>query len=284
MVATRVKETSTTPGTVSFTLGGAVTGFVTFNTAYGTSRRFLYFIEGVSGEWESGFGYLSTSTTLVREQIRQNSAGTTSALNFSAGTKNVYMAITDRAIKQPPQGWQNVSTKGVPSAHISSSTPTGVQSAGSDKMRLTPFELAFPMVATGIRIEVTTAAASSKGRMALYEVKSNGLPGNILVETGNIDTTTTGIKTGTFTAKFIHAGTYWSACAQDLSTVVFRRYAQGSYRGSLAGGNTATAAHDSGINHSLTGGWTTLPTADPTGAVLDDSAGCLFLNLVGDMI
>jgi hypothetical protein len=284
MTATRVKETATTPGTGNFTLAGAVTGFVTFNTAYGTSRRFLYFIEGVSGEWESGFGYLSASTTLVREQIRQNSSGTTTALNFSAGTKNVYMAVTDRSIIQPPQGWQNVSTKGVPSAHISASTPSAVQSAGSDKMRMTPFELAFPMVATGIRVEVTTAAASSKGRMALYEVKSNGLPGNIIVETGNIDTTTTGIKTGTFTAKFIHAGTYWSACAQDLSAVAFRRYSQGGFRGSVAGGNTSTAAHDSGINHSLTGGWTTLPTADPTGSVLDDSSGCLFLNLVGDMI
>jgi len=283
MVATRVKETATTTGTGNFTLAGAVTGCRTFAVAYGTNFRFTYVIEGTS-EWESGLGYLSASTTLVREQIYQNSAGTTSALSFSAGTKNVYMALTDRSIIQPPRGWQNVSTKGVPSAHISASTPSATQSAGSDKMRLTPFELRFPMVATGLRVEVTTATASSKGRMALYENKSNGLPGNIIVETGNIDTTTTGLKTGTFTAKFIHPGTYWSACAQDLSGVVFRRYSQGAFRGSIAGGNTSTAAHDSGINHSLTGGWTTLPTADPTGSVLDDSSGCLFINLVGDII
>ncbi len=42
MLANRVKETTTTTGTGSFTTAGAVASFQTFNTAFGEYRRFTY--------------------------------------------------------------------------------------------------------------------------------------------------------------------------------------------------------------------------------------------------
>jgi hypothetical protein len=285
MTYMRVKETSTTTGTGNLTLAGAVSNYVSFNTAYGTSRRFLYVIVHQSAaEWESGIGYLSASTTLVREQVRNNSSGTSSAISLSSGTKDVFVSITDRSFMQPPNGYQNVSTRGVPSAHISQGTPGGTQATGLNKLRLTPYYLDIPLVATGMRIEITTAAASSKARMGLYEVKTNGLPGNLIFETADVDTSTTGFKTGTATAKFIPAGVYWSACAGDNSSVVFRRHLQGSFRPSIIGGNSSTAASDSCMIYNLSSGWTTLPTSDPSTTNSDDSTGCLYINLVGDMI
>jgi hypothetical protein len=91
----RVRETSTTTGTGDFTTAGAVTGFITCNTGHGTNVLFDYCIEGVdadhipTGEWETGQGYLSGATTLVRSKVYESSnAG--ALVNFSAGTKIVF--------------------------------------------------------------------------------------------------------------------------------------------------------------------------------------------------
>lgn len=88
----RVKDTTTTTGTGNLTLSGtAPTGFVNFNTAFGTGsgNTFQYVIDSSGGsEWEVGIGYLSASTTLVRSTILASS-NSGSAVSFSAGTKNV---------------------------------------------------------------------------------------------------------------------------------------------------------------------------------------------------
>lgn len=91
----RVKDTSTTTGTGNITLSGtAPTGFTNFNTAFGTSVTFIYVIQHQTlDEWEVGVGHLSASTTLVRDSITAGTNGT-SAVNFSAGTKDVYCDIT----------------------------------------------------------------------------------------------------------------------------------------------------------------------------------------------
>jgi hypothetical protein len=44
IIADRVKETATTTGTGTFTLGGAVTGFRTFNAGIGTGNTTYYCI------------------------------------------------------------------------------------------------------------------------------------------------------------------------------------------------------------------------------------------------
>lgn len=90
--ADRVKDTTTTTGTSDMTLSGtAPAGFQNFNDAFSTSVQFHYCIEGGS-EWEVGEGHLSASTTLVRDAIFASS-NSNNAVNFSAGTKNVFATI-----------------------------------------------------------------------------------------------------------------------------------------------------------------------------------------------
>lgn len=88
MFADRVKETTTSTGTGDLTTAGAVSGFRTFNTAFGTNRPFKYAIVGGT-EWETGWGYLSASTTLVRARVSESS-NSNALVNFSAGTKEVF--------------------------------------------------------------------------------------------------------------------------------------------------------------------------------------------------
>lgn len=98
-VRDRVKESTTTTGTGNITLAGAPTGFQTFNTAFGVGQRFFYTISSSgSAEWETGQGYLSASTTLVRELVK-TSSNADAAVSFSAGTKDVFCAlVSDMAI------------------------------------------------------------------------------------------------------------------------------------------------------------------------------------------
>ncbi|MBA2708335.1 MAG: hypothetical protein H0U59_11095, partial [Gemmatimonadaceae bacterium] len=90
--ADRVKDTTTTTGTGSLTLAGvAPTGFQTFASAFATGERVFYAIVG-GAEWEVGRGTLSAATTLARTDVYASSnAG--AAVNFAAGTKDVFCSI-----------------------------------------------------------------------------------------------------------------------------------------------------------------------------------------------
>jgi hypothetical protein len=89
VVKDRVQETSTTTGTGTFTLAGAVSGFQSFSVI-GNANTTYYAIVGGT-EWEVGLGtYTSSGTTLSRDTVLESSNGGT-AVNFSAGTKNVFV-------------------------------------------------------------------------------------------------------------------------------------------------------------------------------------------------
>jgi hypothetical protein len=95
----RVKETSTTTGTGTFTLLGASTGFQSFSSI-GNSNTTYYAIALQGGsEWEVGIGtYTLSGTTLARTTILASS-NSGSAVNFSAGTKDVFVTLpADKSI------------------------------------------------------------------------------------------------------------------------------------------------------------------------------------------
>ena len=88
----RVKETTTTTGTGNITFAGAVSGFDTFATGIGNDNTTYYAIAHLTvDEWEVGLGTLaSDSATMVRTTILTNSDGNTSAVDFAAGTKDIF--------------------------------------------------------------------------------------------------------------------------------------------------------------------------------------------------
>jgi hypothetical protein len=87
VVKDRVRETSTTTGTGTFTLAGAVTGFQTFSAAIGNTNTTYYTITN-GAEWDVGLGTVGAGT-LARTTILASS-NTGSAVSFSAGTKDVF--------------------------------------------------------------------------------------------------------------------------------------------------------------------------------------------------
>jgi hypothetical protein len=92
VVNDRVKETSTTTGTGTFTLNGAVTGFETFSSAIGNTNTTYYAIVNTAdGEFEVGLGTVGAGT-LARTTII-SSSNSDSAVDFAAGTKNVFVTL-----------------------------------------------------------------------------------------------------------------------------------------------------------------------------------------------
>ena len=89
----RVKETSTTTGTGNISLGGAAATFDSFQSYLTNGDTTFYAIAHTSSgvdEWEVGLGTWNTGNTLSRTTVLAGSNGT-SAVNFSAGTKDIFM-------------------------------------------------------------------------------------------------------------------------------------------------------------------------------------------------
>jgi len=90
----RVKETTTTTGTGTLTLGGAVTGFETFAAGVGNSNTTYYAVTlPGSSEFEVGLGTLSGDSSTIARTTVISSSNSDNAVNFSAGTKTIFCTI-----------------------------------------------------------------------------------------------------------------------------------------------------------------------------------------------
>ena len=109
----RVRETSTTIGTGTITLAGAVSGFQSFSNI-GNGNTTYYTIAG-GAEWEVGLGtYTSSGNTLSRDTVL-SSSNSNNLVNFSAGTKDVFVTYpADKSIYDDAAG--NVIALGTPAS------------------------------------------------------------------------------------------------------------------------------------------------------------------------
>ena len=96
-VKDRVKETTTTTGTGTYTLAGAVTGFETFGSVGNSNTTYYCCTDGTN--FEVGIGtYTASGTTLARTTILQSS-NSDSAVNWSAGTRTIFCTYpADKAV------------------------------------------------------------------------------------------------------------------------------------------------------------------------------------------
>jgi hypothetical protein len=86
----RVKETTTTTGTGTYTLAGAVTSFEAFSSVGDGNTTYYACTDGT--DFEVGIGtYTASGTTLARTTILQSS-NSDSAVSWSSGTKTIFCA------------------------------------------------------------------------------------------------------------------------------------------------------------------------------------------------
>jgi hypothetical protein len=104
IVADRVKEVTTTSGTGTYTLGGAVDGFQAFS-AVTVDTDTVYYAITDDTDWEVGIGTIGgTQTTLARTTIL-SSSNSGSAVNWGAGTKNIFLTYpAEKAVYEDASG------------------------------------------------------------------------------------------------------------------------------------------------------------------------------------
>ena len=97
VIADRVRETTTTTGTGTYTLAGAVTSFESFGSIGNTNTTYYCCTDGTN--FEVGIGTnTSSGTTLARTTILQSS-NSDSAVNWSAGTRTIFCTYpADKAV------------------------------------------------------------------------------------------------------------------------------------------------------------------------------------------
>ena len=87
----RIKETTTTTGTGTYTLAGAVGGFEAFSPIGNSNTRSYCCTDGT--DFEIGIGtYTASGTTLARTTILQSS-NSDNAVSWSSGTRTIFCTL-----------------------------------------------------------------------------------------------------------------------------------------------------------------------------------------------
>ena len=90
----RVLEISTSTGTGPLALEGAPSGYQTFLSGIGSSNTTYYAVfNTTANEWELGLGTLNAGATTLTRTTIYSSSNANNAVNFSAGTKNVFVTL-----------------------------------------------------------------------------------------------------------------------------------------------------------------------------------------------
>jgi hypothetical protein len=221
MLTDFIKETISAGGTGNLTLSGAVSGFISWNTAFSTSREFYYCIEDGTSR-EIGQGHLTTSTNFVRDKVLGTLVSgtwdftapaainaTTAALVFSGGS-SLSMPFN---LPFPNNQVGSTATALIP-ANIAGSN-TAVGSAAPNRVMFWYVFVQSSMELASISFYVETSAASCNSEFGLYDIQSNGQGGKLIATTGAVSVTTTGFKTGSVTHIWLPAGWYIAACVSD---------------------------------------------------------------------
>jgi hypothetical protein len=190
----RVKETTTSTGTGTITLAGAVVGYQSFS-AIGNSNTTYYTIQDTAaGTWEVGIGtYTASGTTLARTTVLSSSnAG--SLVNFGAGTKDVFVTY--------PSEFSNTAQIGdVVLATGSPSGPGAWLEAGKYYSKATYPELAtklgsvadFGPVTSAPQAKIPAPYASPASVGFSYLFASNGTTAVVVGQNGAIFRSTDGL-------------------------------------------------------------------------------------------
>jgi len=125
VIADRVRETTTTTGTGTITLGGAVTNFETFTANLSNSDTTYYaIVDNTNGAFEVGLGtFTASGTTLARSVIA--SSNSNNLVDFGAGTKDVFITVPASKIVVE-DGSNNVAIGGTVTATAFSGSGAGL--------------------------------------------------------------------------------------------------------------------------------------------------------------
>lgn len=183
----RVVETTTTTGTGTYTLAGAVAGYRDFDSIMANADTCYYAVEEIdgngnaSGDWEVGLGTFS-SDTLARTAVHASSnAG--AAVSWAAGTKRIFMVVsaTDYLAALARITALEGATKPTESIVIAVGDETTALTTGVAKVT---FRMPYAFTLTGVRASLTTTSSSGNPTVDINEGGSTILSTKLSIDAG----------------------------------------------------------------------------------------------------
>lgn len=272
-----VYETTTTSGTGTITLT-AVTGRPRFSDA-GVGELVPYAIKD-GNNWEWGMGTVAATNTLVRAVVTATYVSGTydntspTAITLSGSSADVYLApIAENVSPGLPIVSSTYGRKAVFSSHYMMETDVAY-ALTADRLYLVPFKTDSAYDINGFYIHMTVAgAASTKARIGLYQMKSDGQPGEVIVETADIATdVTAGVLSPSVTQKRINPGWYFIALV-NTGAPTYNCYNALNFGNSPLGCSSAASSMvPIQMLYKTIAGWSSLP-ANPTGLSVFSAGG-----------
>lgn len=194
MNAINVQETTTTTGTGPITLTGSSEDGRTFISQYQINQKFTYYIESLTGDFETGSGYLSSASVLVREFVL-SSSNSDLLVSFGAGAKQVFISPSSAEPDYPSvilSTSAEVYGRYIMSNHWSG-IDLGSHANAVDRLYLTPYVNRSTVAFTKWSVRVKTAAVGGIARLGIYQIdpltgKPTGFP---FMESDDIDCSST---------------------------------------------------------------------------------------------
>lgn len=249
MIGNWIRQTTTTTGTGSLILAAA-SGYPRFYDVFSIlGRRFFYAILNADGSpVESGVGYLTDATTMVRAKILATMSGGTytdanaTAVSLTSGTYTVICAADESAhsvvapdvnkILNTSNSTYTNGPRWIVSAHKSHNS--GTTTPGVNFAFYIAFKLENPADVTSMALYVTSASAGSTCGLALFDCNEKGAPGTKILDAGTLDLSVSGMVSGTVTRKRLAPGWYFAALAFVGSATV-RAFGSGGFDTVTAG-------------------------------------------------
>ena len=222
MFANLTEETCTGTGNV-LTLLGATAGNRPYSRGFDDGALASYVVKDSAGViTASGIGTYATAANTITRNDSENDNGTITDKNpatniaLSAGTHTITCdVVSERLISS------NITAASIPSGsryHVPDNFLSQDYEAtpSADRAVFVCGLFLSPRTITSFAISIETLAISSNTRQAIYSCNADGSVGKLLVDSGNIDISTTGLKITNLAQPLkLSAGQYWFGVVTD---------------------------------------------------------------------
>ena len=255
VLSDRIKETTTTTGTGTYTLGGAVSGFETF-TANLSNGDTTYYCCTDGTDFEVGLGtFTSSGTTLARTTII-SSSNSNNAVSWSSGSRDIFCTLPGSKVLALNGSGNLLLENGAfifdrgsstdPTIHLTGIGPNTIRfHDGQDETNTTnAVDIAYRTSPNDLRIErsengnIIAEFGGDDGHAALYHANSKKL------ETTSGGVTITGALTGNVTGDV--TGNADTATALETARTIGGVSFDGTANINLPGVNTSGSQDTSG--------------------------------------
>lgn len=242
MYANFTEETCTGTGT-TLELAGITTGNLPFAASFEDGDRVAYVVEDSGGSIKvAGYGFYVSATDDVTRNDSWNYNGTvvnnnpTSNIALSGGAHTIRCDIVNDNTGNyfqnglavagkifTPHNYRYASTSSAPQAEFNSST---------NRFTVLTCVFYYPTVITSILVDIQTSSAGGNLRFGIYSVSAEGGIGNLIVDSGDFSTASTGLISNTLANPLLlQKGIYLIGAVADNTAVRTRGATSSQYNG-----------------------------------------------------